>query len=963
MNWFLPDQSPRARGRSRAIKARRCAAEQRRRLPGFEPLESRSLLTVLPFGAMPDDTGEYMLGDVLVSVVFMESDPTISPGDNNPSPQGIGAPAENWATNTVQTIGAVKQKIQAGLDWWENTLNNVLADTPAAGRDLLNFTIDWTYADNPVRTGYEPIARTSNDFVLWMYDFLNLVGFNQTGNFSTDIRAYNNFKRDGVTQDYDWAFTIFVVNDEVDPDDAFQLGGQFTRAFSFAGGRMMIVPASRPESTFAHEVGHSFWALDEYSGTTANYLTRRGYYNTPNSNHASNPDPEFVQQDSIMANDPARHNSWLANVLSDSSKEMIGWLDSDGDGVFDVLDVPFLLEGIGRYDSALGEYLFTGFTQVDTLPNQNSSGLQNDITINQIREVQYSLDDGPWTTIETLPARTYKTAIDVGIPLAAGEHTIKIRTIDTRTGAMSPEFIGTTEVPTQTPTPGAISGFVFQDDNGNGEWDGDEQPLPDWVLTLIDENGNEVNLVRRIEPNLHQELAVLNSVHSEALLTAVGSEVANGEVRARTTTRASAGKVFANNSIVLGNNIDTWTASRQLRIDFPTLVSSLSLRAYAAGTSASFARLEVYNSAGQLLDRVTSGALSGGGATLSLRRGEGDIAYAIARGHAGTEVVLDTLQWGPAASATTNALGAYSLAGLPANSYRVRLDLPPMHILTTHSSNVVELTIAAGQALGGVNFGIDLQENGWHNLANAFNVSGDINGDVSPIDALLVINWLNSHPDAALPAIATPEIHGYVDVNNDGFCTPIDALLVINYLNTPPASPPAPPGEGEALWQASPDSTPPEGESAPQSAAEYYARQPLHFLAIAGDDEICLHDDVGDHDHAAGDDLQEVATRLSDMLALPSAASGLLAFGLEAIESGWPSIGGDLGEQIESQLSGRLQDVALPPLVDRLRRAAGALEQVADELDEALESIAPEVADGWQAALARVLERLPRGVG
>jgi hypothetical protein len=962
MNWFLPDQSPRARGPSRAAPARR-AVEQRRRLPRFEPLESRSLLAVLPFGAMPDDTGEYMLGDVLVTVVLMESDPTLSPRDNNPAPQGIGAPAENWATNTVNTIAAVKQKVQAGLDWWENTLDNVLVGTPAEGRDLLDFTIDWTYADNPVHTGYEPIARTSNDFVLWMYDFLNLVGFNQTGNFSTDIRAYNNFKRDGATKDYDWSFTIFVVNDEVDADDAFQLGGQFTRAFSFAGGRMMIVPASRPESTFAHEAAHAFWALDEYSGTTANYLTRRGYYNTPNSNHASNPDPDFVQQDSIMANDPARQNSWLANVLSTSSKEMIGWLDSDGDGVFDVLDVPFLLEGIGRYDSSLGEYLFTGFTQVDTLPNQNSSGLQNDITINQIREVQYSLDDGPWTTIETLPARTFKTGIEIGIPVAAGDHTIKIRTIDTRTSAMSPEFIGTTEAPTQTTSPGAISGFVWQDDNGNAVWDGDEQPLPDWALVLVDEDGNEVNLVRRIEPSLHQELALLNSVHSEALLSAVGSEVANSEVRARTTTRANAGKVFANNSIVLGNNIDTWNASRQLRIDFPNPVSSLSLKAYAAGISASFARLEIYNSSGQLLDRFTSGALSSAGTTLSLRRGEGDIAYAIARGHAGTEVVLDTLQWGPAASATSNALGSYSLAGLPAGVYRVRLDLPPQHVLTTHPSNVVELTLAAGQGIGGVNFGIDLQENQWHNLANAFNVSGDVNGDISPIDALMVINWLNSHTVAELPDVATPEIHGYVDVNNDGYCTPIDALLVINYLNTPPASPPAPPGEGEALWQAPADNSAAEGEevrlAAPQNAAEYYARNPIHFQFITGADLPC-----GCEQCAAA--VSSSSSPAAKSLPVFRPQISLSVVDTTAFASSIQELREDLRGVLDDRLDHLLQSMEgdpLPPLFNPTHELKEAVALAVEDLDELLERIVPEVAGAWQIALERALRRLPHGLG
>ena len=40
---------------------------------GLELLEPRMLLSVVPLGALPQDTGEYMLGDVAVSLVLMES--------------------------------------------------------------------------------------------------------------------------------------------------------------------------------------------------------------------------------------------------------------------------------------------------------------------------------------------------------------------------------------------------------------------------------------------------------------------------------------------------------------------------------------------------------------------------------------------------------------------------------------------------------------------------------------------------------------------------------------------------------------------------------------------------------------------------------------------------------------------------------------------------------------------------
>ena len=57
----------------------------------------------------------------------------------------------------------------------------------------------------------------------------------------------------------------------------------------------------------------------------------------------------------------------------------------------------------------------------------------------------------------------------------------------------------------------------------------------------------------------------------------------------------------------------------------------------------------------------------------------------------------------------------------------------------------------------------------------------DVNGDgvVSPIDALLVINFLNQNDSDALPVDGAAKI----DVNNDAAISPADALLVINELN------------------------------------------------------------------------------------------------------------------------------------------------------------------------------------
>lgn len=812
---------------------------------GAEPLEPRTLLSTLPFGAMPDDTGEYMLGKVVVNVVLMESDPSLAPYDNNPPdhPQqpGIGAPAEDW---TSELIAAVKGKVNEGLQWWKETLVNMFPLVPSG---LLDFQVNWQYADNPVRTGYEPIARPSNDFALWIYDFLNLVGFNQSGNFSTDIRAYNDFTRRQASAD--WAFTIFVVNNTVDADKLFAPGGSFSQAFSFSGGRFMVVPASRPASTFAHEIGHQFWGLDEYMGG-GTYLSRRGYYNTQNLNAADNPAPGFVQADSIMSNGTSLANAYVNRTSPPSTLAMIGWQDSDNNGIFDVLDVPFTLYGSGQYSAASGLYTFNGFATVNTLPNRNPAGLGNDITINQIREIQAAVDDGPWQTVLVLPPRTYQTSVTVHVPVPpTGSHTIRIRAVDTLTRVTSNVFVGETNRPTAQ-GPG-INGVVFRDDNRNGQWDSGEPGLPDVGVELLDLNDQPLDLQHFVEPSEWPQGTILNQIEPGALIAAVGGGLQNNDVLARTSSRApSAGRVFTATSFN-GQALETWTAGRKLKVIFDAPVGTVSIRVYGGqGITPAFGRLEAYDANDNLLTRVTSTAVTGTSfRTLTVNRVAGDIKYVLVYGHANTEVVLDTLQWGPAASATTNTLGAYSLAYLPDGTYKVRVTPPAGYVVTTPPGGVATVVVSGGMTLGSVNFGIGFGSaiRPFHNAANPFNVDNDPSNLVSPIDALMVINFLNSQfgGEGEIPNTYTPQTIGYIDVNNDGLATPIDALLVINYLNSnlrggSGGEAPPEPG-GWTVGGQGGDGPGGEGEELPppRTAAEYYARAFVQIGQIPGTDQPC----------------------------------------------------------------------------------------------------------------------------
>ncbi|MCA9195363.1 MAG: cadherin domain-containing protein [Planctomycetales bacterium] len=77
----------------------------------------------------------------------------------------------------------------------------------------------------------------------------------------------------------------------------------------------------------------------------------------------------------------------------------------------------------------------------------------------------------------------------------------------------------------------------------------------------------------------------------------------------------------------------------------------------------------------------------------------------------------------------------------------------------------------------------------WHNAVMPLDVSNDT--AVTPIDALMIINYINSGRPSNVAPNAQPEF-GFLDTNGDNIIAPIDALLVINRLNSESA------GEGES---------------------------------------------------------------------------------------------------------------------------------------------------------------------
>ena len=726
------------------------------------------MLTALPFGAAVEDTGQYMLGSVLVTPVFMESVGTVDTATQDVS-------TEDW---TPQLVQETKDRIESGLQWWVDTL------ATQTDKHSLDFQLDYTYADDPVETLYEPISRKSNAFEDWTDAFLDAADANITGDVTQDIWDFNHAQR--LKFDTNWAFTIFVVNSTNDVGDSFAPGGNFDQAFAFAGGRFFVLPSERPDSTVAHETAHMFWGLDEYT-FSASWSDERGYYSTQNLNAVDgNPADPFVQADSIMSNEDSLQIAFADHASPESTLAMIGWRDSDGNGVFDVLDVPLSLTGFGQFDADTGLYHFEGQSSVETLPNQNSEGNRNDTTINKVSRAEYRVDGGPWQTAATDDEDRVDVQLSIG-PLVSGPHVIEIRTVDAVTGVSSNVFVGTTERPSLATVAG-INGGVWNDANGNGQWDNDERGVEGATVRLVDDGGDPLDLTRTLEPDDHtSDFQIINNALPGVLLSSIGSGVADTTVLSRVGAASSTGsRVFAH--FRSGNQVATeWTpVSRRLKIEFGSPVSAVRLDAVGVNGS-DVGRLDVFDASDNLLARYTTDPLNADQVeTMVVELDSANIAYAIAGGHAASPVRLDFLRVGPSSQTATDSLGGYQFRSLPDDTYNVEVT-PPSHWEATNP-NPARQTVAyqSGETIGEVDFGGRVVASIWQNPENRFDVNGD--GSESPIDVLQIINDLNANGARELsepPGGASPP--PFLDVTGDRFVAPNDVLVVINRLNAPPS--------------------------------------------------------------------------------------------------------------------------------------------------------------------------------
>jgi hypothetical protein len=176
----------------------------------------------------------------------------------------------------------------------------------------------------------------------------------------------------------------------------------------------------------------------------------------------------------------------------------------------------------------------------------------------------------------------------------------------------------------------------------------------------------------------------------------------------------------------------------------------------------------------------------GGQATCTLTRSGGDAS----------QPLTVSISSSDAATATVPASIVFA-----ANATSVTFPVTDVHS-TTLGSRQVEVTAAApGYAEAKRTIQVTDSDGSYHNAANPPDTNND--GFVSPLDALLVINYLNVVGPGPVPGGSPPP---FLDVNSDNFVSSIDALLVINALNTQglgeaPNAVAAPADQFQRVWE------------------------------------------------------------------------------------------------------------------------------------------------------------------
>ena len=373
------------------------------------PLPERPALrdapTHIPYGAQYYDTSSYLAGTTAVGVWLLEA----------------AGSTYDWTTaEEDQTIAGV----QSGLAWWV-THGGTMAN--------LSFVIE-------TRTGVPvsgvPIEHPQSDEQIWIGEALANAGWPGANAFERAF-AYNNSIRNAY--ETNWAFSYFICDSDPAVNQGLFLGGGY--AWSYYGGPWVWMSrfsswaynaANYYEAVPEHEMGHTFYATDEYDG----FQQFSGYVNW---------------NDNASTTVICLMNQNVEYRLCLPTQRQLGWLDLDANGIMAPLDVEptAALAHFPWTPASPPAPTWTGRAMVNTIPNLNPNDVRyspkHDVTVATLDAVECRINGGPWT-----PAVATDGAFDAygedyewtSDPLPDGTYTVEARA-HTSAGVWTAAIYGT----------------------------------------------------------------------------------------------------------------------------------------------------------------------------------------------------------------------------------------------------------------------------------------------------------------------------------------------------------------------------------------------------------------------------------------------------------------------------------------------------------------------------------------
>jgi len=347
------------------------------------------------YGPTESRLADYMLGEVAVAIVLLESNGAIDPN------------TENWGQ---WEIDKVYTEILEGLSWWENK------SAMYNGSNSLTFKV---YQEAPILapTSYEPISRNggppegwwNGDEDLWIDEAMAYLGYDSynQNDYMLEVRDYDNFLRSELGTD--WATTIFVVDSNNDAANDNVTPGLFSNwisAYASIAGFRIVLTRDNDGWEFEHlgevlmhEIGHLFGAPDEEPAggiceISSDCLRTWGYLNIPNQNckHAACAHPD----DDCIMHAPRWDASGNYNTVCYYTQGHVGWHDSDADGIPNPRDTEPTFTISGYPSSPSPSYILTYNATVMDIPWSTTNPNYIDVTINTVF-VEYRIGTtGPW---------------------------------------------------------------------------------------------------------------------------------------------------------------------------------------------------------------------------------------------------------------------------------------------------------------------------------------------------------------------------------------------------------------------------------------------------------------------------------------------------------------------------------------------------------------------------------------